>query len=41
VKWALGEMGLIEGGIRLPLVPLAEPHHETVRAALVAAGLMC
>jgi 4-hydroxy-tetrahydrodipicolinate synthase len=40
VKWALAEMGLIQGGIRLPLVPLAEPHHETVRAALRAAALL-
>jgi 4-hydroxy-tetrahydrodipicolinate synthase len=39
VKWALAEMGLIQGGIRLPLVELAEQHHETVRAALRSAGL--
>jgi 4-hydroxy-tetrahydrodipicolinate synthase len=38
VKWALKEMGLIEGGIRLPLTPLSELHHPTVRAALRAAG---
>ena len=37
-KWALKEMGLIEGGIRLPLTPLSERYHETVRAALRAAG---
>ena len=40
VKWALAEMGLIQGGIRLPLVELAEQHRETVRAALRAAGLL-
>ncbi|WP_214369232.1 4-hydroxy-tetrahydrodipicolinate synthase [Pseudonocardia sp. H11422] len=40
VKWALAEMGLMEPGIRLPLVPLDEMHHEDVRAALRAAGLL-
>lgn len=39
VKWALQQMGMIEGGIRLPLTPLAEQHHETVRAAMRAAGV--
>ena len=40
VKWALAEMGLIPPGIRLPLVPLDEMHHEDVRAALRSAGLI-
>lgn len=40
VKWALKEMGLMEGGIRLPLTPLAAQYHETVRAALQAAGVL-
>ena len=40
VKWALAELGLMPGGIRLPLVPLDEWHHEDVRAAMRAAGLM-
>ncbi|WP_433506823.1 4-hydroxy-tetrahydrodipicolinate synthase [Pseudonocardia halophobica] len=40
VKWALAEMGLMPGGIRLPLVPLDEWHHEDVRAALRTAGLL-
>jgi 4-hydroxy-tetrahydrodipicolinate synthase len=40
VKWALAEMGLMPAGIRLPLVPLDEMHHEDVRAALRAAGLI-
>jgi 4-hydroxy-tetrahydrodipicolinate synthase len=39
VKWALAELGLIRPGIRLPLVPLDPAHHDTVRAALKAAGL--
>jgi len=38
VKWALKEMGMIKAGIRLPLTPLSASHHETVRAALRAAG---
>ncbi len=40
VKWALAEMGLIQGGIRLPLTPLSAAHHETVRAALREAGVL-
>ncbi|MDE2149269.1 MAG: 4-hydroxy-tetrahydrodipicolinate synthase [Gammaproteobacteria bacterium] len=38
VKWALQEMGRVPPGIRLPLVPLDPAHHQTVRAALRAAG---
>jgi 4-hydroxy-tetrahydrodipicolinate synthase len=40
VKWALAEMGLIAPELRLPLVPLSPQHHETVRAALRAAGAL-
>ncbi|HSG10770.1 MAG TPA: 4-hydroxy-tetrahydrodipicolinate synthase [Gammaproteobacteria bacterium] len=40
VKWALHEMGLIPDGIRLPLTQLDASHHEAVRQALVAAGVM-
>ena len=40
VKWALKEMGLIGGAIRLPLTPLSSAHHETVRAALRQAGVL-
>jgi 4-hydroxy-tetrahydrodipicolinate synthase len=40
VKWALNEMGLIKGGIRLPLTPLSSKHHATVRQALRAAGVV-
>ena len=39
VKWALHEMGMIPPGIRLPLTPLAEQYHETVRQALRQAGV--
>src|SRR5687767_12718360 len=39
VKWAMAEMGLIEGGLRLPLSPLAEKFHQTVREALHEAGI--
>ncbi len=40
VKWALHEMGMIPAGIRLPLTPLADEFHETVRQALRQAGVM-
>ncbi|HLD13916.1 MAG TPA: 4-hydroxy-tetrahydrodipicolinate synthase [Burkholderiales bacterium] len=40
VKWALQVMGLVQGGIRLPLTPLAERHHETVRQAMRTAGVV-
>ncbi len=40
VKWALCEMGLIPGGIRLPLTPLSPRHHDTVRRALQQAGAL-
>jgi 4-hydroxy-tetrahydrodipicolinate synthase len=38
VKWALAEMGRIETGIRLPLVPLSDTHHDTLRVVLKEAG---
>jgi 4-hydroxy-tetrahydrodipicolinate synthase len=40
VKWALQQMGMIKGGIRLPLTPLSAAHHEVVRAALRSAGVL-
>ncbi|MHB8742418.1 MAG: 4-hydroxy-tetrahydrodipicolinate synthase [Sulfuricaulis sp.] len=40
VKWALTDMGLIKGGIRLPLTPLSSRHHEIVRQAMRAAGVV-
>jgi 4-hydroxy-tetrahydrodipicolinate synthase len=39
VKWALAEMGLIENGLRLPMSPLAEKFHQSVREALHQAGI--
>jgi len=39
VKWALAEMGMIEHGLRLPLVPLSEKFHQTLREALHEAGI--
>lgn len=39
VKWALQQMGLIQGGIRLPLTPLSAPFHNDVLSALKSAGV--
>jgi 4-hydroxy-tetrahydrodipicolinate synthase len=39
VKWALQRMGIIRGGIRLPMTPLAESFHGRVAAAMDSAGL--
>ena len=39
VKAALARMGRIREHLRLPLVPLADAHRETVRAALAHAGV--
>lgn len=38
VKWALQRMGLIDGGIRLPLLPLSAANQPVVEAALRQAG---
>jgi len=40
VKWALAQMGMIDIGLRLPLTPLAEQFHETLRGALADAGVV-
>lgn len=40
VKWACQQLGLIKGGIRLPLTPLSPECHERVRAAMRQAGLL-
>ncbi|GAC1414139.1 MAG: 4-hydroxy-tetrahydrodipicolinate synthase [Burkholderiaceae bacterium] len=40
VKWALTAMGMIEPGIRLPLVALAEEFRPVVRQALRDAGVL-
>ena len=39
VKWAMAEMGLIENGLRLPMVPLSEKGYQAVREALHGAGI--
>ena len=39
VKWAVQQMGLIKGGIRLPLTPLTAACHEQVREAMRHAGI--
>jgi 4-hydroxy-tetrahydrodipicolinate synthase len=39
VKWAAAQMGLIPGGIRLPLTPLSAACHEQVREAMRHAGI--
>lgn len=39
VKWALAEMGLISGGIRLPLTSFSDRYHEQMRQAMANAGL--
>ncbi len=40
VKWAVAQLGLIEGGIRLPLTPLSAQYQETVREAMREAGVL-
>jgi 4-hydroxy-tetrahydrodipicolinate synthase len=40
VKWAMAEMGLCGGALRLPLSPLAPQFHDTVRSALREAGCL-
>jgi 4-hydroxy-tetrahydrodipicolinate synthase len=40
VKWAVRELGLIPGGIRLPLTPLAEGFHNQVRDAMRQAAVL-
>jgi 4-hydroxy-tetrahydrodipicolinate synthase len=40
VKAAMAMLGRMENHLRLPLVPLAETHTETVRAALRSAGAL-
>jgi 4-hydroxy-tetrahydrodipicolinate synthase len=39
VKWALERMGLIRGGLRLPLTRLAGQYHAAVQAAMQQAGV--
>ena len=39
VKWAVSQLGLMEPHIRLPLTPYSSQHHETMRAAMLTAGV--
>ncbi len=39
VKWCVQAMGLAQGGIRLPLTPLAASHYETLRGPMRLAGV--
>ena len=39
VKWAVAEMGLMDGYIRLPLTPFSAQYHEEMRAAMRTAGV--
>lgn len=39
VKWAVQQMGLIKGGIRLPLTTLSAAYHGLVREAMQQAGI--
>lgn len=40
VKWALQQMGRMQGGIRLPLVALGAGSHDVVRSALRESGVL-
>jgi len=40
VKWAIAQMGMVTDGIRLPMTVLSEGYHETVRNAMVRAGIL-
>ncbi|MCB1738190.1 MAG: 4-hydroxy-tetrahydrodipicolinate synthase [Gammaproteobacteria bacterium] len=40
VKFAVSRMNLIPEGIRLPLTPLSPIHHDAVRDAMIAAGVI-
>jgi 4-hydroxy-tetrahydrodipicolinate synthase len=40
VKWCCAQLGLIGPAIRLPLTPLSETHHATLRAAMRDAGVL-
>lgn len=40
VKWAVEQLGLIGGGIRLPLTRLGDENHARIRAALTHANLI-
>ncbi|MBC8006691.1 MAG: 4-hydroxy-tetrahydrodipicolinate synthase [Prolixibacteraceae bacterium] len=39
VKWVLQQMGLMDGGIRLPLTPLSSSFHDLLRGAMEQADI--
>jgi len=39
VKWAVQQLGLIGGGIRLPLTPFSDGYHARLREAMIQAGI--
>lgn len=39
VKWAVSQMGMISGHIRLPLTPFSAQYHEQMRVAMSGAGV--
>ncbi|MBA3756867.1 MAG: 4-hydroxy-tetrahydrodipicolinate synthase [Nitrosomonas sp.] len=39
VKWAVGQMGLIGSGIRLPLTPLSDQYHQLIGEAMQFANI--
>ena len=40
VKWVAQQMGLMGGGIRLPMMPLSPEFHERLRVAMSEAGIV-
>jgi len=40
VKWALHEMGKIDSGIRLPLLPMSDSLRENLKNELIQLGLI-
>ena len=40
VKWVLAQMGLIQMGIRLPMVHLSAQYHDVLRTACKPAGIL-
>ena len=39
VKWAMSQMGLLDGRMRLPLTQFDEQYHEQMRTAMKTAGV--
>lgn len=39
-KWAVSQLGLMQGALRLPMTPLSEQHQKAVYEALQSAGLI-